>query len=340
MAEADDRVHDDADDDQHEVDPEHHGHELTLPLVADGFRGRSERLETLGERHRRGLLRRRGRLPVTPGEERLAEPRKCPLPLGEVARVAVEPLRRLPLTLGLPIQLALARVELLLLRRDGPFARLQHAHGRFALGDLLFAPVELSGAFVETRLRPVDVSPGGVELRRLAVELGLACEEIRLAALELGPSGLELRRAALRVRLLALEARFPPRELRFLPLLPPLDELELGEAAAQRVEAVLALPARLELPRDAADARLQPLLTLGELPLALGHLARGLAQLLLRLGEIVEGDDASLPRPLQRVPVELRQSLRRLCVRLPAHDWVVAPPLLDCGIREQNPTLR
>jgi hypothetical protein len=81
-------------------------------------------------------------------------------------------------------------------------------------------------------------------------------------------------------------------------------ELALGEPAAERVEPVLTLPARLELPGDAAHPGLEVLLALGEPPLALGHPAGGLAKLVLRLGDLLHALCAIAPALLDDLRIE------------------------------------
>jgi hypothetical protein len=103
-------------------------------------------------------------------------------------------------------------------------------------------------------------------------------------------------------------------------LLLALDELPLGKAATEGVEAMLPLPSRLELAGDPPNARLEPVFAFGELALALGHLTSRLAQSALRLGEIVERYLAGTSGPLECLAIQFRRGLRRPgAARLPSH---------------------
>ena len=105
-----------------------------------------------------------------------------------------------------------------------------------------------------------------------------------------------------------------------------LQQLSLGEAGAQRVESILAPPARFELAGDAPNARLELVLALGEPALALGQLARCLGQLALGLREVVERQLTGAPSPLECLPIHLHRILRGLgAARLPSHSSLERP---------------
>jgi drug/metabolite transporter (DMT)-like permease len=192
-----------------------------------------------------------------------------------------------------------------------------------------------------TRLR--DLGACGIELCRLPVELGLARPKVVLSAIDLPAPAVELGGALLEIGLAPVQPSLPAGELRFLALVLSLDELSLRKASAQRVEAMLALSARLEFASDPPHARLEPLLALGELAFALCHLAGRVTQLPLSLGEVVERERAGAPRPLECLLIQLRSGLRRSSTaRLPSHRRprsTVAPEDLNQGIREQTSTL-
>jgi hypothetical protein len=193
MREADDRVDHDSGDDHDEVHAEHDRHGRTLSVLPDALGRRAQRLEPFGERDVSLLRMRLGlRLAVAPREERLAEAGKRALSLGEVGRMPVETFGRLRLALGFAPQLALPGLELLLFRRNRALAGLELGERRFAVGQLLFAPIELGRSLVETDLRLRDPCAGRVDLRGLSVELGLPCPKVRFSAIELGAFGFEL----------------------------------------------------------------------------------------------------------------------------------------------------
>lgn len=165
-------------------------------------------------------------------------------------------------------------------------------------------PVELGGTGLELRCDASSLGPGLVELCGLAVELRLPGLDVLRAALELLGLVLHLRQAVLEIRLPPPDARLPAREVRLLSLLVRLQELALGEAPAKGVEPVLAGTPSFELPRDSVHPLLELLFALRQLALAIGHLASGLAQLLLGVGEVVERLRPSTPTLLDDAGID------------------------------------
>jgi drug/metabolite transporter (DMT)-like permease len=175
----------------------------------------------------------------------------------------------------------------------------------------VLVPVELRRARLELCCDAGGLRPGSVELRGLAVELRLAGLDVRSQALELLRARFQVGEALFEIGLAALDPRLAAGKVRLLPLLVGLQELPLGEAPAQRIEAVLAVPTSFELPRDSSHPLLELLFALRQLALALGHLASGLAELLLGVGEIVERFRASAPPLFDHPAIERFRGLWR-----------------------------
>jgi hypothetical protein len=250
----------------------------------------------------------------------LAEPRKCALALREIGSVALETLRGLALALGLSRELALARLKLLFLCRGSTLPRLELGQLSLAPGDRLLASVQLGGTLVEPHLRLGGVGVCGIELGSLTVELCLACPEVGLEPIELDCPRLHRCGAFVELRLTALDPGFAAGEVRLLPLLLSLQEVSLGEAAAQRVEMMLTLSPRLEFAGDAMHPRFEPFLALRQLPLALRHSLRGFAELALGLRQVVERDGSRAPRALDGLRVgHLGGCGGRVSTRSPSH---------------------
>jgi hypothetical protein len=143
------------------------------------------------------------------------------------------------------------------------------------------------------------------------VELRLPLNEVGRPPFHVGRLRLELLCAALEVGLRPLQPGLASGKLGLLALLLSLQQLALGEAAAQRVQPVLAIPPRLELPRDSTDAVLEVVLPLGQLPFPLGHPLRGLSELAFGLGDLLQALCMGPTALLERHRIErLRRHVR------------------------------
>lgn len=310
MSQPDDRVEDDSRCDHQHVRPEHDRHRARLTPRPDGSGCVAQRLQAVGEGDLGLPAPLRLDVAVSTRQEPLPESGKRSLTLGEIGGVPVEALGELRLPLGLPPELAFPRFQLLFFPGDRTLARLELADRRLARGELLLSALDVGVPGVELGLQLTGLCANGVELSSVAVELRLARLEIGLAAIELRAASLELACAAIEVRLLSLEPSLAAGEVGLAPLLPSLDHLTLGEPSPERIEAVCALAPRLELASDSVHLRLELLFSLGELPLALRHAARGLAELALRGGEVAERLRANGPRTLDKRRVERLGRLR------------------------------
>ncbi len=121
----------------------------------------------------------------------------------------------------------------------------------------------------------------------------------------------------------------------------PLSSSRSAKRPRRRIQSVLALAPRVELPRDPADPSIQLFLPLGELTLALGQLRCSLSKLGLRSSQIVEGCRAGEATLLEDVRIHRFRAGRRLALaRRSPHSHVLAPGPFVRGIGEVNGTLR
>src|SRR5918995_6721205 len=289
----------------------------TVPLgLALGARCRAERVETRCERGRR-LVHGDG-VAVTAGEQALAQPRKRLFPSCEVGGMALQALGRYLLALLVLAEALLARGQTFELRGQLGFLRrdelLPLGDGVLELGGALLPPEQPLLARRELALALRDLSPTRgcffVQTARLPVarvELQLTRHECLCAPVELDGPRLELDRPPLELALAAADALLVPLELGLLALLPPLQQLGVGDLGAEGGNPVLPLAPCLQLAGNPVHALFEALLPVRELLLALRETRRSLGELALCAVEVLKRR-CTVALPLfDRLPVEHRR---------------------------------